>query len=124
MKKKSKKSAPAKKVSAAKSEPKSSVGLQPLGDRVLVKPAAADEGRTLPSGIIIPDTVDKDRKTERGEVVAVGPGRRGDNGQHIPLDVSVGDRIYYSKSWNDPVKIGGVEYHLIAESDIIGVDTH
>ncbi|MFZ0626449.1 MAG: co-chaperone GroES, partial [Acidimicrobiia bacterium] len=68
--------------------------LQPLGDRVVVRPTEDAESRT-PSGLVIPDTAKE--KPQIGEVVAVGPGARDDDGDRIPMDVSVGDKVLYSK---------------------------
>src|SRR5690554_7510712 len=68
--------------------------LQPLGDRVVVKPTEDAEART-PSGLVIPDTAKE--KPQIGEVIAVGPGARDESGNRIPIDVSVGDKVLYSK---------------------------
>lgn len=102
-------------------KPKNAVGIEPLGDRILIKPLSLEErGKTLPSGIIIPDTVDKE-KPDQGIVVAVGAGKRNDKGERITPDIKVGDKVYFAKPWNDPVKIEGVEYYVVSESDIYAV---
>jgi len=95
--------------------------VQPLGDRVLIKPLSESEkGKKLPSGIIIPDTIDKE-KPEQGKVVAVGPGRRDDDGELIPVDVKVGDRVIFSKYGYDEVKVDGEEYLIVSESNILAI---
>jgi chaperonin GroES len=112
------KKAPAKKT--AKPAVKKSVLGTPYGDRILVKPLSAEETGTVTSfGIIIPDTAKE--KPEQGRVVAVGAGKRGEDGKNIPLSVKVGDRVMFSKYGYDEVKIGGTEYYLIAESSILMV---
>ncbi len=112
------KSKPAQKKSAAA---KNSTGVAPLGDRVLVKPFTEEEmHKTTSFGIIIPDTVSKE-KSDRGTVVAVGAGKKNDKGEHVALEVRVGDKVLYTKPWNEPVKIGDVEYFLINESDILAI---
>ncbi len=115
------KPARAKKVSAKKMTPskKSALGT-PYGDRILVKPLTAEETGTVTSfGIIIPDTAKE--KPEQGRVVAVGTGKKGEDGRIIPLQVKVGDRVMFSKYGYDEVKLGGTEYYLIAESSILMV---
>jgi chaperonin GroES len=94
--------------------------IKPLGDRVLVRPLNEEErnGKTK-SGIIIPDTVDKERG-EQGEVVAVGPGKY-DDGQLVPMSVKKGQRIIFSKYGPDEVKIDGKEYFIISESNILAI---
>jgi chaperonin GroES len=107
-KKASKKPAVTKKVVA-----KNTLGM-PYGDRVLVKPEAAQE--TTSFGIIIPDTTKE--KPETGTVVAVGPGKRGDDNELVPPGVKVGDRIMFSKYGYDEVRINGHDYYLIREDSI------
>ena len=99
---------------------KSGVSVQPLGDRVLIKSVAEEEGeRKLESGIILPGTVkDKGDSTKRGTVVAVGPGRV-DDGERIPIGVSVGDTVLFS--WGEEMQIDGEEYHLVNESNLLAV---
>ena len=97
------------------------VNIMPLGDRVLLRPLGADElGKTSPAGIIIPETVDKE-KPEQGEVVAVGPGKRNDKGDYIPMAVKVGDRVVFSRYGYDEVKVDGNEYYMLSESSILGI---
>ena len=90
----------------------------PLGDRVLVKPTA-QEGTKTQSGIIIPDTVDKE-KPEQGKVVAVGEGRYED-GKIIPVRVKVGDKVMFSKYGYDEIKVDGEEYFILKEDSVLAV---
>lgn len=92
--------------------------LRPIGDHLIVKPLAKEE--TSASGIIIPDTVQKER-AERGEVVAVGPGRTLENGARSVVDVKVGDKVVFKKYSPDEVKIDGVEFLVIKADDVIAV---
>jgi len=89
--------------------------LQPLADRLVVKPIQKEE--MTKSGIIIPDTVKE--KPQEGEVVAVGPGRMTDEGKRIAMDVKIGDRIIYSKYGGSEIKIDDVEMIILRESDIL-----
>jgi chaperonin GroES len=91
------------------------VSIRPLGDRVVVKPAAKEEKSA--SGIIIPDTVDKE-KPAKGVVIAVGPGRYNDEGKRIPMDVKVGDKVFFKKPWDEPIKVDDIEYYVLSESEI------
>ena len=90
---------------------------RPLHDRVVVTRIDA-EGKTA-GGIIIPDTA-KEKPTE-GEVIAVGPGGRDESGKLIPIDLKEGDRVLFGKWSGTEVKIDGVEYLIMKESDIMGV---
>ena len=90
---------------------------RPLHDRVVVTRIDA-EGKTA-GGIIIPDTA-KEKPTE-GEIIAVGPGGRDESGKLIPIDVKNGDRVLFGKWSGKEVKIDGVEYLIMKESDIMGV---
>ena len=91
----------------------------PLGDRVLVKAATKDDKKTA-SGIIIPDTVDKE-KPDLGTVVAVGSGRVTDSGETIPMRVKVGDTVLFSKYGPDEVTIDDEEYLVLSENNILAV---
>lgn len=93
--------------------------LVPLGDRVVVKPSEKEGEKTLASGIIIPETVDRE-KPAKGEVVAVGPGKYED-GKRIPLQVKEGDTVLFSKYGYDEVKVEGQEYYILSESNILGI---
>ncbi len=90
---------------------------RPLHDRVVVKRVSAEEKSA--GGIIIPDTAQE--KPQQGEVVAVGPGGRDESGKLIPIDVKAGDRVLFGKWSGTEVKIDGVEYLIMKESDIMGV---
>jgi len=90
---------------------------RPLHDRVVVKRIDAEEKTA--GGIIIPDTAKE--KPQQGEVIAVGPGGRDETGKLIPLDVKAGDRVLFGKWSGTEVKIDGVEYLIMKESDIMGV---
>jgi chaperonin GroES len=98
----------------------SKLQLRPLGDKVLIRPLSDDElGSRSPSGIIIPETVDRD-KADRGEVVAVGPGRWDESGtKRLPLSVSVGDKVIFQ--WGDKLEYQGTEYYLVSESNISAI---
>ena len=91
--------------------------LKPLHDRVLVKRVDVEE--KTKSGIIIPDTAKE--KPQEGEVVAVGPGIRNENGTVTPLDVKKGDRILFGKWSGTEIKIDGQDYLVMKESDIVGI---
>lgn len=91
--------------------------LKPIGDRVVVRPKTSEE--TTKSGIILPDTA-KERPQE-GEVMAVGSGRMLDDGRIIPLEVKVGDRVLFSKYGGTEIEIGGEEYLILREDDILAV---
>ncbi len=92
--------------------------LRPLNDRVIVKTAAKEE--MTKTGIILPDTMDKERP-EQGEVLAVGPGKMLETGARSTMSVKVGDKVMFKKYSPDEVKLDGVEYLVLAESDIIAV---
>jgi chaperonin GroES len=90
---------------------------RPLGDRVLVR--RVEEENKTKGGIIIPDTAKE--KPQEGEVVAVGPGARDDDGKQVALDVKPGDRILFGKWSGTEVKLDGEELLIMKESDILGV---
>lgn len=91
--------------------------VQPLGDRVLVKPMEAEEKSK--GGIVLPDTAKE--KPQQGEVVAVGAGRVLENGEIKPLEVKVGDKILYGKYSGTEVTIEGEEYLIVREDDILAI---
>jgi chaperonin GroES len=93
------------------------MGFRPLGDRVLIR--RVDEESKTKGGIIIPDNAKE--KPQEGEVVAVGPGDRDDEGKRIPMSVEVGDRILFGKWSGSEVKIDGDELLIMKEADILGV---
>ena len=92
--------------------------IKPLGDRVLVKPSEVEEGKTS-GGIIIPDTAKE--KPQEGTVIAVGPGKIGDDGKTIKLTVTKGNKVLYSKYGGTEVKIDGIDHLIMSESDILGI---
>jgi chaperonin GroES len=91
------------------------VKLQPLADRLVVKPTEKDE--KTKSGIYLPDTAKE--KPQEGEVVAVGPGKLNEEGKRIPMDLKVGDKVIYSKYGGSEIKIDDVEMIILRESDIL-----
>jgi chaperonin GroES len=91
------------------------VKLEPLGDRLVVKPIAREE--VTKSGLVLPDTAKE--KPQEGEVVAVGPGRMTDDGQRIPMDIKVGDIIIYAKYGGSEIKIDNEELIILREADIL-----
>jgi chaperonin GroES len=93
------------------------MSIRPLQDRVLVKPLDA-ETKTV-GGIIIPDTAQE--KPQQGQVVAVGPGKRAENGKIIPMDVKKGDTVMYGKWSGTEVKVDGESLMIMSENDIMGV---
>lgn len=93
------------------------MNVQPLGDRVLVK--RLEEEEVQRGGIIIPDTAKE--KPQQGEVVAAGPGRVGDNGDRVALEVKVGDKILFGKYSGTEVSLDDTEYLMMREEDILGI---
>ncbi|GAK60910.1 10 kDa chaperonin [Candidatus Vecturithrix granuli] len=91
--------------------------LRPLHDRVLVKRLEAKE--VMKGGIIIPDTAKE--KPQEGKVIAVGPGKAGDDGKVRPMNVKAGDRILFGKYAGNDVKIDDDEYVIMREDDILGI---
>lgn len=89
--------------------------VQPLGDRVFVKVSESEEKTA--GGILLPDTAKE--KPQIGEVVSVGPGKRNDDGSRSALEVKVGDKVLYSKYAGTDVKLGGDDYVLLSEKDIL-----
>jgi chaperonin GroES len=89
--------------------------LQPLADRLVVRPIQNEE--MTKSGIFIPDTAKE--KPQEGEVIAIGPGKMTDDGKRIPMDLKVGDRVIYSKYGGSEIKIDDVEMIILRESDIL-----
>lgn len=92
--------------------------IQPLADRVVVRPFA-EESSLRPSGIYIPETAEKERPSQ-GTVVAAGPGAHQD-GDLIPMSVKVGDVVMFSKYGYDEVKVAGEEYYIVKEENILGI---
>src|SRR5438128_506019 len=91
--------------------------LKPLSDRILVKSVTAEEKTA--GGIVLPDTAQE--KPQQGDVVAVGPGKIMDNGKVAPMDVKVGDKVYYGKYSGTEVKLNGEELVVLRQDDILGI---
>ena len=91
--------------------------LKPLSDRIIVQALTAEE-RTA-GGIVLPDTAKE--KPQQGEVVAAGPGKIQDNGKTAPMDLKVGDRVYYGKYSGTEVKLDGKELVVLRQDDVLGV---
>ena len=94
-----------------------SVSIKPLEDRLVIKVVEAEQ--TTASGLVIPDTAKE--KPQGGEVLAVGPGRVDDNGNRVPLDVNVGDKVIFSKYGGTEVKYGGDELLILSARDVLAV---
>jgi chaperonin GroES len=93
------------------------MSIQPLSDRVLIKPKARDE--TTRSGIVLPDTAKE--KPQEGTIIAAGPGRVLDDGTRLPLDVKVGDSVLYAKYAGTEYKIDNIEHLIVKETDILAI---
>ncbi len=93
------------------------MNLNPLGDRIVVKPQDEEESLTA-SGLVIPDTAKE--KPQLGEVLAVGPGEFKD-GERVPVDVNVGDVVFYSKYGGTEVKHGGEDYLILSSRDVLAI---
>ncbi len=93
------------------------MNLQPLEDRIVVRPKDAEA--TTASGLVIPDTAKE--KPQQGEVLAVGSGRRADNGELIPMDVSVGDTVVYSKYGGTEIAIHGEDLLILSARDVLAI---
>ena len=91
--------------------------LQPLADRLVIKPIAQEE--VTKGGIVLPDTAKE--KPQEGEILAAGPGRMTEDGKRVPMDVKVGDIILYSKYGGTEIKIEGEELVILRESDVLAV---
>jgi len=93
------------------------MNLQPLEDRIVVRPQDAEA--TTASGLVIPDTAKE--KPQQGEVLAVGAGRRADNGELIPMDVSAGDTVVYSKYGGTEITIDGEDLLILSARDVLAI---
>jgi chaperonin GroES len=93
------------------------MALKPLGDRVIVE--IVDEPQTTASGIVLPDTAKE--KSQRGKVIAVGPGKVLDNGERAPIEVSEGDTVMFAKYGGTEVTLDGKDLMILQERDIIAV---
>ena len=95
----------------------SDLQMRPLGDRVVVRPLGRED--TTKSGIVLPDTAKE--KPQRGTVIAAGAGRRDDDGDRIPLDVSVGDQVLFAKYAGTEFKLDDEDLLILSEKDILAV---
>jgi len=93
------------------------MNLQPLDDRIVVKPGESEE--TTASGLVIPDTAKE--KPQQGEVLAVGPGRIDDKGNRVPIDVTVGDRVIYSKYGGTEITSEGKDLLILSARDVLAI---
>jgi len=91
--------------------------LKPLDDRIVIKPTAAEE--VTKGGIVLPDAAQE--RPQEGEVIAVGTGKVLETGAKVPMEVKVGDKIIYSKYGGTEVKIGGEEYVILRQDDVLAV---
>ncbi|MDQ3957652.1 MAG: co-chaperone GroES [Actinomycetota bacterium] len=91
--------------------------IRPLEDRILVRPEEGQE--TTVSGIVIPDTAKE--KPQEGTVLAIGPGKRSDTGDLIPMDVKEGDRVMYSKYGGTEIKVDGEELLILSSRDVLAI---
>ena len=94
-----------------------SLNLKPLADRLVVKPLEQEE--VTPSGIVLPETAKE--KPQKGEVLAVGPGTRNDEGERVAMDVSVGDKVLFAKYGGTEIKVDGDKLLILRESDILAI---
>lgn len=93
------------------------MNLKPLGDRLVVEPTERES--TTSTGIVLPETAKE--KPQEGKVIAAGPGRRDDDGNRVPLDVSVGDTVLYAKYGGTEIKIDGEKLLILKESDVLAI---
>jgi chaperonin GroES len=94
-----------------------SLKLKPLGDRLVVKPLEEEE--VTPGGIVLPETAKE--KPQKGEVLAVGPGARDEDGKRIAMDVSVGDKVLFAKYAGTEIKVEGDKLLIVRESDVLAL---
>ncbi len=93
------------------------INIKPLGDRVVIRPAQREE--VTASGVILPDTAKE--KPQRGTILAVGPGKVGDNGQRTALEVTEGSEVLYAKYAGTEVKVDGEDLLIVSEKDILAI---
>ena len=94
-----------------------SLNLKPLGDRLVVEPKEREQ--TTVSGLVLPESAKE--KPQEGEVLAVGPGRRDEDGDRIAMDVAVGDVVLYAKYGGTEIKLDGKKYLILKESDVLAI---
>ena len=102
---------------SSKSSAKKNLDVQPLDDRIVVKPLEVTEG--IRGGLIIPDTAQE--KPQEADVLAVGPGRKTDNGDRLPMPLKVGDRVLYSKYGGTEIRLDGDDYLIVREDEVLGI---
>ena len=95
------------------------LNLKPLADRLVVEPSEGEE--MTASGIYVPETAKE--KPQEGKVIAVGPGRRDDQGERIPMDVAKGDRVLFAKYGGTEVKLDDKKYLILKENDVLAILT-
>lgn len=93
------------------------MNLKPLGDRLVVEPKEKEQ--TTASGLVLPETAKE--KPQEGTIVAIGPGRRDDDGKRLPMDVAVGDVVLYAKYGGTEVKVDGKKVLILKESDVLAI---
>ncbi len=93
------------------------MNLKPLGDRLVVEPKEREQ--TTASGLILPETAAE--KPQEGEVIAIGPGRRDDDGKRVEMDVAVGDKVLYAKYGGTEIKVEGKKVLILKESDVLAI---
>lgn len=91
--------------------------LKPLGDRLVVEPIEREQ--TTPSGLVLPETAKE--KPQEGKIIAVGPGRRDDDGKRVAMDVQVGDKVLYAKYGGTEIKIEGKKLLILKETDVLAI---
>ena len=95
--------------------------IKPLHNNVLIEPISEEErGIKTKAGIIIPDTIDKE-KPDQGMIIEVGPGKRDENGEIIPMSVKKGQKVIFSKYGPDEIKIGDKKFYIISEDNILAI---
>ncbi len=94
------------------------MNIKPLSDHIVIEPSKQEE--KTKSGILLPETAEKERP-EQGKVIAVGPGKKTDEGKVVPLEVKVGDVVLFTKYGPNEIKIEEVEYLIAREEDILGI---
>lgn len=95
--------------------------IKPLGNNILIEPISEEErGSKTKSGIFIPETVDKE-KPDQGIIIAVGPGKRDENGKIIPVSVKKGQKVVFAKYGPDELKVGDKKYYIISEDNILAI---
>ncbi len=100
-----------------KEKGKDSIALRPLGDRVWIEPI--EEAEVTDSGLYLPETAKE--KPQKGEVLAIGPGEINKQGERIPMDVKVGDKVLFAKYAGTEVKLSGTTFKLLRQSDILAI---